>query len=153
MFNEVFSKPPHLDQLFINSTNVFPCPFQDLSLCIVTFLALPLRLGYLHVTDCQVLVLYDASAHPDVDFKTMRTSIVASVCASMSSASKKEDSSPRGFGMLKESRLQFTPISQLMTLLVTSSNKGILLVARSRLKLTEADCRKMVALCDGLSRP
>ena len=55
-----------------------------------------LRLGYLHIADPQVLVLYDASAHPDVDFKTMRSSIVANVSARMSAEGKKEEKPPPG---------------------------------------------------------
>ncbi|CAJ1388200.1 unnamed protein product [Effrenium voratum] len=39
------------------------------------------ELGYLYVSDSEVLVLYDASSHPDADFKTMRSSIVAAVAA------------------------------------------------------------------------
>lgn len=37
------------------------------------------RLGYLYVAEQQVLLLYDTSAHPGVEFKTLRPAMVAAV--------------------------------------------------------------------------
>lgn len=50
----------------------------------------PPRLGYLHLAEANVLVLYDASAHPHVDFKTMRSTMVSAVFAVLERSEKKK---------------------------------------------------------------
>eukprot|EP00434_Breviolum_minutum_P005393 symbB.v1.2.004756.t1/scaffold242.1/size254583/3 len=48
------------------------------------------ELGYLHLAEANVLVLYDASAHPHVDVKTMRSTMVSAVFAVLERSKKKE---------------------------------------------------------------